>query len=224
MKSFSATDSGRQLKLSGPDSGAGMDWSEDSANVCLPEFFEKNYAYPALIMLESSLSKTAQFHDSVRAISERNHVGIRVVCEPSSLGGELGNDLALSQIQKSVRSVSRYANLHSERIYLVGTGIQATLAMRLVLAEPLKFAGFLAIDPEVERGVLSVRHFRQLKHLRGMILTSTMFPAEKLRREIEMLHSSGIEIRQQSFSQAGKTCSLINNFVMQGILSGYCSV
>lgn len=219
MKSFSATHASRQTKQAAPE----LDWSADSPHVYLPETFEKNYAYPVLIMLESSRSTAVEFHESLREISEQNYVGIRIVCNPSSGGGELENDLILQQIHRAICDVSGYANLHTERLYLVGSGAHATLAMRLVLAEPLKFAGFLVTDPELKNLVLSVQNFRHLKHLRGLILTSEARPAANVRREVEMLHSAGFEIRQQSFADAVKASSLMNNFVMQGILSGYCS-
>ncbi len=199
---------------------SGNHWSADSGNVYLPEGFEKNYSYPVLLWLEDAAS-AIPFHHRMLEISERNYVGIRISHPELS---RLSHEQKMQGIRLALRTVSGYANLHSERIYLLGTEQAGRTALELIFAEPLNFAGFVVVDPEFPEDNFSLRNFRQLKHLRGLVLTRTPKVSGHARRCLETLHAAGLEIRQQA--HAGKSqvsSSLMNRFVMQGILGSYCT-
>lgn len=190
------------------------DWSADSTDVFLPEGFEKNYAYPVLIWLDSEEGCRGEFQLRMEAISERNYVGIRFPVSEGASGG-----LLLEEIPRAVRMVSRYANLHSERIYLCGERHFASLALQHVLAEPGKYGGFVAVAPAALPATVSLGNYRRLKHLRGLFLerpggTPSVSPLASL------LHASGVEIRQQGCPVEDHASSggIINRFLMQGIL------
>ncbi len=212
MKSVRTSYLGQSGLVRGESSTA--DWSADSTDVFLPVGFEKNYAYPVLIWLDSEEGCRGEFQLRMEAISERNYVGIRFPV-PEGASGEL----RLEEIPRAVHMVSRYANLHSERIYLCGERHYASLALQHVLAEPGKFGGFVAVAPVSLSVNISLGNFRQLKHLRGLFL-ERRGGVSSVSSLASLLHASGIEIRQQEYPDEEQATSggIINRFLMQGIL------
>lgn len=191
------------------------EWSADSPRVYLPDGFEKNYSYPVLVWLNDD--SPAVFQQRMREISDRNYVGIQIPWSSSM------NDLPEKQmprIEAAVNAVSEYANLHSERVYLMGERSCGAAALQAVLASPLKFAGFLAVDPQVQHLSCSFNNFRTMKHLKGLLAV----PGEKASPTVlgyaELLHAGGLQVRVQKYAdnEPRSLPRLLDHFLMQQIL------
>ena len=199
-------------------------WSADTARVFLPVGFEKYYAYPVLVFLTPAEQGNGAFHDQMLAISDRNFVGINI-----PVGVEEGGSLEQLQerVETAVQAVNAYANLHGERIYLLGTGGLARTAMQLALDYQFSYAGFIATAPVCQPQDLSLKNFRKFRHLRGLILDRTQEATSTGAALAKMLHHAGLELRYQplpatSASHESSGSPQINGFIMQAILASYC--
>jgi len=198
-----------------PAAPSSTEWSADSPRVYLPDGFEKNYSYPVLVWLSDE--SPAAFQQRMREISDRNYVGIQIPWSASM------NDMPekqLPRIEAAVNAVSQFANLHSERVYLAGERRSGAAALQAVLAAPLKFAGFLAIDPQVQHLSCSLNNFRTMKHLKGLLAV----PGEKASPTVlgyaELLHAGGLQVRVQKYADNEPRAlpRLLDHFLMQQIL------
>jgi hypothetical protein len=117
----------------------------------LPEGYEPTYAYPLLVWLSTVPVSPCEFERRMRAISERNYLG---VCIPVSPQAEVA-DVAL-QVQNVVCAVRRDYHLHSERIILAAAADAAALSLEVALRHPAWFGGVVSLGaPPTARCLLA---------------------------------------------------------------------
>src|SRR2546423_1351475 len=124
----------------------------------LPTGYEPNYPYPLLVFFHGRGGDEEQILRLAPRLSRRNYIciGLR---GPEPLGQVAGgrpgydwgldgdSDSALEEyVLRAVEQTRRSYHVHSERVYLAGFCEGATLAYRLGLAFPERYAGVLSLN------------------------------------------------------------------------------
>src|SRR5262245_61775120 len=124
----------------------------------LPTGYEPNYAYPLLVFFHGHGSSEEQVLRLAPRLSRRNYIciglrGTETVGQRAdgrmaySWGSDgAGDTLVEDYVLRAVEQARRCYHIHTERIYLAGFREGATLAYRLGLVYPEKFAGVIALN------------------------------------------------------------------------------
>lgn len=182
--------------------------------IYLPQPYEPNYAYPLIVWVQPTGCRMAPLHQVMPVLSERNYLGTvsrlaLSVSDPAkalSLGHGISTGLNpkatvpwnwLQEIRRDVLHARRQTHVHSERIYLAGTGPGATAAIQLLLAKPEWFAGAIALDPNITLDQASMRQFRGLAGKR--LFTSAKSNNTAIRELGQLCHLAGLDVTQKTY-------------------------
>ena len=113
---------------------------------------------------------------------------------------------AIEQLEDNVFSAVRRTrgtlHVHSERIFLIGSGEGAAVAYRLALSYPERFAGVVAINGWLPS---NFRPFARLKMSRGLRVLvvhgewNGRVPVDHARRTVTNLRNAGLKVAFQSY-------------------------
>src|SRR5438034_566937 len=166
---------------------------KDEAEFCwfLPAGYEPNYAYPLLVLFHGHGGNEEQILKLAPRLSRRNYLciglrgtqlaGQRPDGEPGYTWGTDGQCDAITEdyIFRAIQQTRRNYHVHSERIYLAGICEGATLAYRLGLSFPDRFAGVISLNGSLPpRGSLFLRlpDVRQLRAFIGHGIANSVIP------------------------------------------------
>src|SRR5262249_49597679 len=146
------------------------------------------------------------------------------------LDGENGADVE-EYVFRSIEQTRRNYHVHSERIYLAGFCEGATLAYRLGLLYPEKFAGIISLNgcmPRQDRPLLRLSEVRHLRVLIGHGLANAIVPLPYAREDQRLLYSAGLSVTMHTYLSNHRVHSLmlrdVNRWVMGHINAEYISV
>jgi phospholipase/carboxylesterase len=180
----------------------------------LPTGYEPNYAYPLLVFFHGHGSNEEQVLRLAPRLSRRNYICIGLrgthLLGPRANGrigyawqrdgqcDALMEDYVLSAVEQTRRSY----HVHSERIYLAGVCEGASLAYRLGLLFPERFAGVVSLNgalPRHGRPLLRLPEIRQLRVFIGHGIANALIPFGSARSDFELLYTAGLPIRLQAY-------------------------
>jgi phospholipase/carboxylesterase len=179
----------------------------------LPTGYEPNYPYPLLVFFHGRGGCDEQILRLAPRVSRRNYVciGLR---GPDCLGtrqdGRLGYSwgmdaqsgaLVEDYVLRAIERTRRDYHVHSERIYLAGFCEGATLAYRLGLTFPEKFAGIISLNGAMPRGgpLLRLPEIRQLRVLIGHGIANAYVPFGMARQDFHLLYTAGLNVRLHTY-------------------------
>ena len=180
----------------------------------LPTGYEPKYAYPLLVFFHGHGGSEEQILRLAPRLSRRNFIciGLR---GPEPIGprldGRLGyswgveapdDELIEDYVLRAVEQARRSYHIHSERIYLAGFREGATLAYRLGLIFPDKFAGIIALNGAMPRRggpLLRLPEVRQLRVLIGHGIANAVVPLSLARTDYRLLYTAGLAIEMHTY-------------------------
>jgi phospholipase/carboxylesterase len=110
----------------------------------------------------------------------------------------------------AVRDVRRSLHVHSERIFLVGSGEGAAVAYRLGLSHPDRFAGVVSINGWIPRGFRPLRNYPACRDLKVLVVHgewNNRSPIERARRDVNLLRAAGMKVAFQTYPCANRLTS-----------------
>lgn len=123
------------------------------------------------------------------------------------MGYSWGDESQLSLIEDYVLQACQQTRLHyhvhSERIYLIGVGEGASLAYRLGLTFPDKFAGVVSLNgamPRHHRPLMRLPEVRSLKVFIGHGFANATIPLPLAREDYRLLYSAGASVQFNSYA------------------------
>jgi phospholipase/carboxylesterase len=180
----------------------------------LPTGYEPNYPYPLLVFLHNHGGSEEQILRLAPRLSRRNYICI-ALRGPHSLaprpdgrpgyswGLEGCSDVLLEEyVFRAVEQTRRHYHVHSERIYLAGFCEGATLAYRLGLLYPEKFAGVVSLNGCVPRHggpLLRLPEVRKLRVLIGHGIANAIVPISLARQDFRLLYTAGLSVRMHTY-------------------------
>lgn len=125
--------------------------------------------------------------------------------EPTDLA-----DAVETGIFSAVREVRRSLHVHSERIFLVGSGEGAAVAYRLGLSYPDRIAGVVSINGWIPRGFRPLRNYPSCRDLKVLVVHgewNNRAPIERARRDVGLLRAAGLKVAFQTYPCANRLTS-----------------
>jgi phospholipase/carboxylesterase len=180
----------------------------DSA-LFVPLHYEPNYAYPLFVWLHGPRDSQQQLKRLMPLLSLRNFVGVapRGLIEHRTASGEPNSwswsddEAALSRAEQRVTEVidlaSRRMNISRRRVFLAGFRSGGTLALRLAMAHPQRFAGVLSVGGRFPTGGNPLRHLSEARAVPIFLAcgqASRVYPQSEVCADLRLLHSGGMNV------------------------------
>lgn len=193
--------------------------SRQPVRTFLPTGYEPRYPYPLLVFFHGHGGSEEQILRLAPRLSRRNYIciGLR---GPESLGvradGHVGHSwgpdgpcsaLIEDYVLGAVEQTRRNYHVHSERIYLAGFCEGATLAYRLGLTFPDKFAGIISLNGAMPRRtgpLFRLPQARQLRILIGHGIANSVIPLSMAREDFRVFYTAGVSVRMFSYPATHK--------------------
>lgn len=110
----------------------------------------------------------------------------------------------------SIRNLRRTLHVHSERIFLVGTGEGAAVAYRMALTYPDRFAGVIAINGWLPTGSRPLGRLKECRNLRFLVVHgewNARAPIDVARKQVASLRAGGLKVAFQTYPSAHRMTS-----------------
>lgn len=180
--------------------------------LCLfgPESYEPRYDYPLIVWLHSCESSELELENVMPDLSMRNYVSCAprgtVACDPEGKyfrWGQSAASVAIAEevVFESVAAATLQFNISPKKVFLAGFGGGATMAWRIALRYPQRFAGVVSICgqfPQANQPLTNLHFARQLPTLWLYGEQSKECGVQQVCETLPMLHSAklGVDIRQ----------------------------
>jgi phospholipase/carboxylesterase len=188
--------------------------SEHREHACAlfaPLHYERNYAYPLVVWLHGPGDDERQLCRVMPHISLRNYVGvgIRGCCEPDP--GELGFRweqhpaaiaVAEQRVFDGIEIASQRYHVAEDRIFLAGYQCGGTMALRLGLQYPHRFAGALSVGGVFPTGLAPLSLLRQVRRLPLLIAQgrdSELYPEQRSCDELRLFHAAAMHVTLRQY-------------------------
>lgn len=177
----------------------------------VPLHYERNYAYPLVIWLHGPGDDERQLQRVMPLISMRNYAGIgpRGPRRPES--GAAGYvwsqsdrdvDAAECSVFECLEAVLEKLNIALHRVFLAGYQCGGTMAFRLGLRHPERFAGVLSLGGPFPIGDSPLLYLDQARRLPLFIAQgreSEFYPIEKTCQELRLYHAAGMHVTLRQY-------------------------
>jgi phospholipase/carboxylesterase len=167
--------------------------------------YESGYPYPLIVWLHGAGGDQRQLQRVMPLVSMRNYVAIapRGIATAGSQQREqygwLQTDEHIQQAQQRVFDgidlAARKFNIAPQRIFLAGFDAGGTMAMRIALDRPERFAGAASFCGALPTGRTPLGHLVAARRLWVLLASgrgSLAYPAEQVCEDLRLLHSAGI--------------------------------
>jgi phospholipase/carboxylesterase len=174
-----------------------------------PIHYEENYAYPLLIWLHSGGGDERQLARVMPLVSMRNYVGLAVrgpvagdlrgYCWPQTAEAIAA---AEQRIIEGVEQACEKYHIHNRRIFLAGYQSGGTMAYRVALRNPQRFAAAVSIGgafPQGERPLARVTQLRKFPLLLAHCRDSQDYPLDRVCQELQLFHSAGLAVTLRQY-------------------------
>jgi phospholipase/carboxylesterase len=173
-----------------------------------PLHYERNYAYPLLVWLHDCGGDERELKRIMPLVSLRNYVSLAVRgTNPIARGftwGESADGLmaAEARVAEAVAQARQRFNVHPARIFLAGNGAGGTLAIRLALRSPDRYAGAASIGGCFPEGHSPLARLALVRRSRLLIMhcrDSETYPVERVCDELALFHSAGMSVTLRQY-------------------------
>ncbi|HAD58724.1 MAG TPA: hypothetical protein DCG12_05745 [Planctomycetaceae bacterium] len=210
------------------DAAAQSDWP---VALFVPSSYVENYAYPLVIWFHDERSSEAELNLVMNAIGDQNYCGLAIrgnqnLQGPDEFGWsktslQFGSAPLHKLINITARRLRRAFHIHSERIFVAGSGSGADVALRLFAECPQWFAGAIAIDPKCNEELL----LGDTSEMRGKNILQTVSRTasdEDLAANLEtvrMFRTAGVQMDVRVMDEPLDPCSNSARFLDSWLIS-----
>jgi phospholipase/carboxylesterase len=170
-----------------------------------PQHYERRYSYPLVVWLHGPDDDERQVTRIMPLVSLRNYVAVgpRGTRGSSVPGGfcwpQDPDDIAVAEerVLSAVAVARRRLNVAPQRIYLAGYACGGTMALRIALNAPRRFAGVLSIGgrlPTTLRPLAQLHQARRLNLFLAAGRYSPRYPEQDVCQDLRLLHSAGMSL------------------------------
>jgi phospholipase/carboxylesterase len=185
-----------------------------------PLHYEANYAYPLLIWLHGPGENESQLRRLMPLLSLRNYVALGLRGTMRDANAARPDSYTWSQQPAHVsQAAERLAaglalahakfNIHPQRVYLAGFATGGTMAFRLALLHPDRFAGVLSLCGEFPRGQGALRQFHAARRLAvfvGCGRYSMAYGDAMAAEDLRLLFAAGMEVELRQYPCRQELC------------------
>ncbi|NLF69704.1 MAG: hypothetical protein GX575_11690 [Candidatus Anammoximicrobium sp.] len=176
-----------------------------------PHHYELNYAYPLLIWLHGPGDDQRQLGRIMPHLSLQNYVAAGPCGCSGPLPGELGFrwsqtlhaiEQAEQRVFESIDLACHRYHVAEDRIFLAGFQCGGTMALRLGLQHPERFAGVLSIGGAFPEGLSPLARLRQIRQLPIFIAQgrdSLEYPLQQSCDELRLFHAASLHVTLRQY-------------------------
>jgi phospholipase/carboxylesterase len=173
-----------------------------------PLHYEPNYAYPLLVWLHSPEGDERELKRIMPHVSLRNYVAVAVRGPeqerrgfdwPQTADGFLA---AETTIGDAVAQARHKFHIHSERVFLAGYGSGGTMALRLALRRPDRYAGAASLGGPFPTGHAPLARLADVRKSRLLLMQgrdSRTYSVDQVCRELALFHSAGLSVTLRQY-------------------------
>ncbi|MCA9087546.1 MAG: hypothetical protein KDA90_02800 [Planctomycetaceae bacterium] len=125
--------------------------------LALPENYEPGYAYPLIVSLHANGGSEQHIHGWLPHISSQNYVGLGLrgpkldrSCMPGRFCWPQRRAKAQESLNSALEEILEDWSVHPHRIHLLGEGAGASIALKLWMRRPERFAGVVCLQPTAD--------------------------------------------------------------------------
>lgn len=175
----------------------------------VPLHYEANYAYPLVVWFHGPGGDESQLQRLMPLLSLRNYAALAVrgiVPHQAESGSRSGYDWSLEpggleaagwRLGDALLSAQERLHIAPHRIFLAGFDRGATVAWRLALEHPGRFAGVLSLGGAFPRGGAPLARLGESRRVPIFLAcgqSSRRFPAEQVCEDLRLLHAAGMSV------------------------------
>jgi len=178
----------------------------------VPMHYEPGYAYPLIVWLHGRGGDERQLSRIMPLVSMRNYVAVAprgfLVAEPRQLDRvdwpqtDEHIPLAEQRVFDCIELASRKCHVSPKRVFLAGFDAGGTMALRLALNHPNRFAGAISLCGRMPAGRALFGNLVSVRRL-GLFLasgrTSLEYPAEQVCEDLKLLHAAGLSVTLRQY-------------------------
>jgi phospholipase/carboxylesterase len=178
-----------------------------------PQHYESNYAYPLLIWLHGPGDDENHLKRIMPLVSMRNYVGasLRGTVEVDGNRGRPGFSwsqarshvaLAEQRVLDVIDMAQDRYNLAPRRVFLAGFDVGGTMAFRLAMSNPERFAGVLSLGGEFPSGrmpLLRLSEARRVPIFLACGRESQKLPTTTVCENLKLFHSAGMHVALRQY-------------------------
>jgi phospholipase/carboxylesterase len=177
----------------------------------VPIHYEANYAYPLVVWLHGSGDNERQLQRIMPLVSLRNYVAVGPRGASASRGGRGGfswrqdtADIARAEtaVFQCIDRVSARFHVAPQRIFVAGYADGGTMALRLGLRYPDRFAGALSLGggfPEGHAPLARLASARGLPLFMASGRDSQNYSIEDCCQELRLFHAAGLSVTLRQY-------------------------
>ena len=173
-----------------------------------PQSYEPNYEYPLIVWLHASGGSERELFQVMELISLRNYASAAVRGPAAQSDGYdwpqtvQGIDVAELRVADAVAQARERFNIHRERIYLAGYESGGTMAIRLALRDPARYAGAISLNgrfPTEHAPLARLAQLRQSRLLIAHCRDSQTYTTHRICQELGLFHAAGLSVTLRQY-------------------------
>jgi phospholipase/carboxylesterase len=198
--------------------------------------YAPGYAYPLIVWLHGNGSDERQLQRVMPVISMQNFIAVApqgfsiesTFSSPSGFGWSQTSDQiqqAEQRVYECIDMAQRKYHIAPRRIFLAGVDAGGTMALRLALSAPHRFAGVLSLGGAFPVGGTPFNNLVAARRLGVFLATgraSTVYPAAQVCEDLKLLHTAGLSITLREYPCGHELhpqmLADVNRWVMEQIL------
>ena len=179
-----------------------------------PMHYAPGYAYPLIVWLHGCGGDERQLQRVMPAVSMQNYVAVAPRGIPMLDEGETGRprhgwlqtDEHIQQAEQrvfdAVELAGRKFHVARRRVFLAGFDAGGTMAMRIAMSHPARFAGVLSLCGAFPTGRTPFCNLVAARRLGIFLATgrgSVEYPAAQVCEDLRLLHTAGLSITLRQY-------------------------
>jgi phospholipase/carboxylesterase len=177
-----------------------------------PLHYEPKYAYPLIVWLHGAGDSEAQLRRVMPSISLRNYASIAP--RGGTCAGQQGysweqSPNAIERAQQSIldciAAAEQRFNISAPRIFLAGFGCGGTMAMRVAMSNPERFAAVASLAggfPHGHTPLFRIDAARDLPVFLAHGRHGVSYDEERVCKDLRLLHAAGISVTLRQYPSA----------------------
>jgi len=179
-----------------------------------PLHYESGYAYPLVVWLHAPGNDERQLIRIMPDVSMRNYVAVapRGICS-TAVGNtarpgydwpqtEDGVQEAGQRVFAAIEAAAEKLHIARHRVFLSGFDCGGTMAMRLALSRPDRFAGVVSLGgafPKNRPSLGNLVEARRLPMFLAVGRDSQEYPANEVCNDLRLLHTAGMSVTLRQY-------------------------
>lgn len=207
IRSLDQSASNRAVLAATPSASAVCD--PNGHAIFTPLHHESGYAYPLIVWLHDDGGNQYQLQQIMPLVSLRNYVGAATrgtIVTTSGDGQETGYGwrqtdyqihLASERLFDCIDHVHDQLRIASSRVFLAGLGSGGTMAFRLAMSHPSRFAGVISLGGPFPVGQAPLGRLGAARALPVLISggrTARQYRDAQIAEDLRLLHSAGMSV------------------------------